>query len=69
MVKKKILPSDLPELLVNLTKIINKRQRLGVSSARNLGVMKASFEYVGFLDEDDEWSNDIISNFKIWKTK
>ena len=66
---RKIISSDVPEMLVNLTKIINKQHKLGVSSARNLGVMKASFEYVGFLDDDDEWSNDIITNFKNMENK
>ena len=62
---RKISSSDVPEMLVNITKIINKKDKLGVSCARNLGVTKASFEFVGFLDDDDEWSNNIISNFKI----
>lgn len=32
----------------------------GVSSARNLGVEKANFKYVAFLDADDEWKPDYL---------
>ena len=31
----KIIPSDVPEMLMDITKIINKQDKLGVSCARN----------------------------------
>lgn len=65
---------DGSELLVNnfldnRIKLINQ-SNLGVSVARNIGVKNASFEYIAFLDADDEWSpfflesiNNLINNF------
>lgn len=32
-----------------------KKNNGGVSSARNYGIMKSSYEYIGFLDADDLW--------------
>jgi glycosyltransferase involved in cell wall biosynthesis len=40
-------------------RIINQ-QNLGVSVARNTGVYNAQFEYVAFLDGDDEWLPDYL---------
>ena len=66
--------TDGSEFLVNefsneKIKLINQ-SNLGVSSARNNGVKNASFEYVVFLDADDEWTptflesiNNLINKF------
>ena len=49
-------------------KIDDKRIRLvekangGVSSARNRGVLESSYEWIAFLDADDLWHKDFLSN-------
>ena len=44
-------------------KIINQENQ-GVSAARNKGVSLSSFEYVAFLDGDDEWLPDYLLKMK-----
>lgn len=42
-------------------KVISKDNG-GVSSARNKGVEEAKFDYIAFLDADDEWENNHLEN-------
>lgn len=42
-------------------KIISKDNG-GVSSARNRGVEEAKYDYIAFLDADDEWENNHLEN-------
>jgi glycosyltransferase involved in cell wall biosynthesis len=44
-------------------KIINQENH-GVSSARNTGVEAAKFEYIAFLDGDDEWLPNYLAKMK-----
>lgn len=51
-------------------KLFNKKNG-GVSSARNLGIEKSQYEYIAFLDADDEWLpnhleeiNNLITKYK-----
>lgn len=35
----------------------------GVASARNIGIEKASCDWIAFLDSDDEWTSEHLENF------
>lgn len=49
---------------IGLRTIIYTQTNAGVSCARNMGIMKASFPYVAFLDADDEWEPNHIEVLK-----
>lgn len=46
-------------------KIINTVNRAGASQARNIGATLSSCEYVAFLDDDDMWGSNYISEMKL----
>jgi len=50
---------------INDTRIkIIKQNNQGVSSARNEGIHEAKYDLIGFLDADDEWQPDFLTNIK-----
>lgn len=51
-ITKNILGTSLKSI-----KIINSKRNLFSANGRNFGVYKSNFEYIAFLDDDDQWSN------------
>ena len=61
--------NQLAEKFPKLIKVFHKKNG-GVSSARNLGINKASGKYISFIDADDSWlPNKIEHQIKIMKKK
>lgn len=54
---KKIYQEQLNNNLINIIEQTNQ----GVSIARNVGVKNSKYEYICFLDADDEWNNEYLS--------
>lgn len=60
---------EIVESFINTTDIIIKlfnTENLGVSSARNLGIDKAKFDYLYFLDSDDLLDSNFIESFSFF---
>jgi glycosyltransferase involved in cell wall biosynthesis len=57
------------EIKDDLRFVIINQTNSGVSAARNCGILKAKYDFVAFLDADDEWENDYLEkiNFQISK--
>lgn len=43
---------------------IIRQKNKGVSSARNKGIEKSKYDYIGFLDADDAWEPNFLSSVK-----
>ena len=56
--------NQLSEIKDERLNIINKSNG-GVSSARNLGLSLAKFDYVAFLDADDTWKPDFLEKMNL----
>src|SRR5690606_8492893 len=42
------------------------QDNMGVSSARNLGITKARYPWILFLDADDEWESNKMETIALW---
>ncbi|NVJ86813.1 MAG: glycosyltransferase [Algoriphagus sp.] len=59
---------ELPQEIFNhfkfRIKYIHRGERLGVSSARNIGAAEAKGEYLLFFDDDDDFTTDWLEDFR-----
>ena len=57
---EKIIPKKRKGVTIKIIKTLGIKT--GPGNARNLGIQKSSGKYIGFLDADDEWSENYINN-------
>ena len=55
--KKKIKKKNLKCKSKNLIKIYNLKKNLRSADGRNYGAKVSNYDYIAFLDDDDEWDN------------
>ena len=46
---------------------VRHEANLGVAAARNTGITKSKGQFLAFLDSDDEWASDKLSNHIEWQ--
>ena len=61
---QKVIQNYSNEITLGKIKLI-KQSNKGVSIARNNGVLASSFDYVCFLDADDEWKTSFLYSMKL----
>lgn len=61
-----LVVNSVSNIPINCTLLVFNQKNKGVASARNLGITNASFDWICFLDSDDEWlPNKLFSQVNI----
>ena len=59
---KKITKKELGFKKLKILKIFNLKKNLQAAGGRNFGATKISYEYIAFLDDDDEWDRNYLNH-------